>query len=256
MRRGNKPSIIKNDNGQVLGVCLSSDFTSEHEWGINGINQAFGKPGADSQKFSVPKQIPIFGLERRKITQVPKDFYWFESNKHAGIVYWNAWDKVRRDPAETRELGFGNGALAAAWDEKSFAVISTDVLQLTDLLEIFESMYALNGAIFLGGRETVFDNPGLCLAIASRLPKEMTDGWYAVDKEAYEVQQEMAATGIEELLRTAGKEYFALSPRRKDGKLIFWLNPQEQNKNNSGWFTLEDLKDWAAGKGKIPMSGK
>lgn len=255
MRRGNKLGIIK-ENGQVVGACLSSDFTSEHEWGIQGINQAFGKPGADHQKFTAPKQIPVFGLERRKITRVPKDFYWFESNKHAGIVYWNSWDNKHRDPAETRELNFYNSTLAAAWDESSFAVITTSETEREALRQIYDALLTLDGVIFLGGRETVFDNPGLCLAIASRLPKELTDGWYSVDKEAYEVQQEMAATGIEELLKAAGKRYFALSPRRKDGKLIFWLNPCEQQQNNYGWFTLADLRDWAKGKGKIPMSGK
>ena len=28
----------------------------------------------------------------------------------------------------------------------------------------------------------------------------------------------------------------------------------EQNKNNFGWFTVKDLKDWAKGRGKIPMN--
>lgn len=27
----------------------------------------------------------------------------------------------------------------------------------------------------------------------------------------------------------------------------------EQDKNNFGWFTVTDLKDWANNKGKIPM---
>jgi hypothetical protein len=26
----------------------------------------------------------------------------------------------------------------------------------------------------------------------------------------------------------------------------------QQNENNFGWFTLQDLREWAQGKGKIP----
>ena len=57
-------------------------------------------------------------------------------------------------------------------------------------------------------------------------------------------------------MEKAGKKYFALSPRWKDDnkkEVIFWLNPYHQDIDNFGWFTVEDLKDWAKGKGKIPM---
>ena len=61
---------------------------------------------------------------------------------------------------------------------------------------------------------------------------------------------------LEKILEKAKCRYYALSLRWKDDdkkEVIFWLNPMEQDKNNFGWFTVEDLKDWAKGKGKIPM---
>lgn len=63
-------------------------------------------------------------------------------------------------------------------------------------------------------------------------------------------------TKIKKILDRAGKKYFALSPRWKDEnkkEVIFWLNPYYQDIDNFGWFTVDDLKDWAKGKGKIPM---
>lgn len=64
-------------------------------------------------------------------------------------------------------------------------------------------------------------------------------------------------TNIYSILENAGKKYFALSVKWKDEKredIIFWLNPMEQDKYNYGWFTINDLKDWAQNKGKIIMT--
>ena len=77
-----------------------------------------------------------------------------------------------------------------------------------------------------------------------------------------------AATGIEEVLKKAGKRYYALSPRwaasikgTKNGEVetkygvVFWLNPCDQYKNNYGHFTVEELQQWAKGEGPIPKKG-
>ena len=99
----------------------------------------------------------------------------------------------------------------------------------------------------------------LSAELASRIPESFLKGWEAADRENYEMEQEVVKSGIRDLLKAAGKRYFALSRphhNKKDGELTFWLNPYDQQENNSGWFTLTDLKEWAEGKGKIPMKGK
>lgn len=91
------------------------------------------------------------------------------------------------------------------------------------------------------------------IAIASRLSQAVTDDWLQADLEDKNLKEEVLATGIEEKLHLAGKRYFALSPRReKDGGIIFWLNPMEQDKNNYGWFKLAQLEQWIKNKGPIP----
>jgi len=37
--------------------------------------------------------------------------------------------------------------------------------------------------------------------------------------------------------------------------VMFWLNPQEQNKYRCGWFTVEELTEWAEDKGTIIKTG-
>ena len=86
------------------------------------------------------------------------------------------------------------------------------------------------------------------------IPKSWADKVYENDKENYETWKEAYETGIYKELKEADKKFFALSPNKDDkGNLIFWLNPQEQDKYNFGWVTLQDLKDWIQNKGKIVL---
>lgn len=63
-----------------------------------------------------------------------------------------------------------------------------------------------------------------------------------------------SATGIEKQIEDAGLRFYALKPQwanEEKTELVFWLNPCEQQKYNSGWMTLEDLQQWCQGTGKI-----
>lgn len=71
-------------------------------------------------------------------------------------------------------------------------------------------------------------------------------------KRAYDPH--LIKTRIHKILAKSGKKYFALSPRWADDQkkeVVFWLNPYDQDKYNSGWFSVQDLKDWAKDKGKV-----
>jgi hypothetical protein len=284
MRRGSKPEFIydktrpstwpkdgvkpEGDKGLLLGVNLSADFCAEHEWGIKPLKTEFG----------IPDKLPIYGMKRRKVTVLPADLGWVEFNStyfmgtrevkegkakkvgdkklsNAGFVYHRWYNRKPADLALNMELhGVG---LRGAWSEQDFAAVSSDSDDIEALREIFAEFSKMNIIIMLSGSGIPFGNPGLLIAIADRIPLLFVEQWYKHDKDQHKVTTEFAATGIEEILKDAGKRYFALSPRRQeDGSLRYWLNPYEQRVNNGGWYTLQDLLDWVKGEGPIPMKNK
>lgn len=262
MRKGEKPEIVVSEDGAVFGVNLSADFCAEHEWGIKRLMGDFG----------ITDDIAQYGMVRRKITICPKTIAWVEytkeKEKYAGFIFREYFydEKPSRAASESTELYIYKPfrprkdekprTLAAAWSESDFAVVSTDPAQIAQLKEIFNEFARLNIVIMIGARE-LFGNGGLIIGIADRIPQKYVDMWYAADKDWHEIRKEVEASGIEELLKKAGKRYYALSPRRqKDGTIHFWLNPMEQDKNNYGWFTYEALKLWALGEGPIPKEKK
>jgi hypothetical protein len=272
MRCGSKPELIYDKTGRkgadgeplLLGINLSADYCAEHEWGIKGIRETFGLPDAAG----------VYGLKRRQITRVPESLAWVKfSSKHyagrhdverglakdkgdvklknEGFVFHSWYFKEPEKVALNSELsGIG---LRGAWSENDFAAISSDPGEIVALREIFAEFGKLNIAICFSGA-SVFDNAGLVFAIADRLPQLVLEDWYKHDYDQEQIRKEVEATGIEETLKAAGKHYYALSPRRReDGSLWYWLNPMEQQQNNFGWYTLEDLQAWAHGEGPIPI---
>jgi len=259
MRRGSKPKILFAKTGQVYGVNLSSDFCAEHEWGIPKIRQEFGMIDNIHAK-------P--GIHRRTVLIVPNTLVWVKLGQDQGIAYRPWWHLDNKMPPieqiskrvanheELKEYSWSKETrrLRAAWSEDDFAIISSDPEHHRYLRQIFDAFGSFDVAIFLGQRQFL-ENPGLCIMILSRIPQEILDALKEGDEEGDQLRIKFKATGIEKLLREKGKRYFSLRPRHdENGKLIFWLNPMEQDKNNCGWFTIEDLEDWAEGKGKIPKS--
>ena len=247
MRRGNNNGLLILDS-KLVGVNLGADYCAEHEWGIKDIQR---KLGIDKTKL---------GLDARKISINPSSLVWVENYKFnpkdkKDKTLWSGFylksyssDNLYFDGSPWKETLF------TQWDGRGFAAVSSDEKQIEQLRNIFKAFAENDIAVWTGGGG-VFQNPGLCIAIASNLPKEVTDNWHKHDVEHNQLMADFAATGIEEKLKKAGKGYFALSPRREqDGSLIFWLNPMEQRQNNYGWFKIADLEAWARNEGPIPMT--
>lgn len=230
-RQGRNTEVLSNNNG-FLGINLGSDYCAEHEWGIRDIHRLFG---IDKQKS---------GLDKRLVTRIPKELIWVETKKYSGFTTEEGNTYGVRDFSRV-------GDLLTAWSESGFCVLSSDVKTIAKLKELFEAFQKKDVAIWLGGGG-LFQNAGLALAIASRLPHHVTTAWLENDIAQEKLTADVKATGIEDLLEKAGRRYFALSPSRgPDGSLHFWLNPMEQHKYEAQWCTLEDLKLWAENKGPV-----
>ena len=148
--------------------------------------------------------------------------------------------------------------MTSSWAESGFIIHAIGPENKRLLSEIATAYENMDLAIGLGGM-TVFGGGGLNLVIASRMPQPSLDRLYEMDLSSKNLADAFAATGIEKTLREAGKRYFALSPRwanEEETEIHFWLNPQDQQNVNYGWFTLDNLKAWANNTGPILKSWK
>lgn len=273
--RGNKIG------GQIIGVNLGWDFTSEHEWGIYGIQRAFGIPGKPERRHGIGElaQSDLVGADVRTVTSVPKGLKFLDFNDVVFLTFSDYYghgepseDELRRMIGVYRETD----DLTTAWCESSFGICLKKVADIMPtrvmiLGQIYDALQKKDAMIFIGGRSNPFGNSGLIIAIRSRVPDDALQKMKEADEDYLDlmdaVEKVERDTSLKAKLKAAGKKYFALSPRwakniksTNDGKLqttypvVFWLNPYEQRKNNFGYYTVEQLLEWVDGKGPIPIT--
>jgi hypothetical protein len=266
-------------DGKMIGVSLGADFTAEHEHGIGDLKLGLGIDGAARSFYT--QEEPLFkrppGIQRRKISKHDM----VKLYEHEGLVAligerpgWHLlFDEYVKKHGMTKAMkeklpldlrGFSAQTLAAAWDEGSFGLLGSgeDGKRLKELAEAFQKD---NVAVWIGGSLMAFDNGGLILCIVDRIPAAKLEMLREADLDLEKLKKADRATGIHERLKKAGREYYACSPRWFDGKfrpnneekksahpVIYWLNPRDQDENNFGWYTVEDLDLWILGKGPIP----
>lgn len=276
MRKTYNSKIVEDKKGNFIGVSLGSDFCAEHERGIKGIESeyAIGRIGIGIVR--ALKGERIYGIKNRQITNSGlvktgsftknkiKNYYISSDRKGWGDRKDDR-NKYYKDRALQLSSQLGDGShfgynrdfieVASMWDEDDFLISTTRKDIVKDLEKAFSDLDIV--FFFAGGN--VFENPGLHIAIASRLPKEFTDSMYETDKDNHELEKAVNKTKILDILDNAGKGYYACGGRWKDDsktEVVFWLNPREQDENNYGWFTVEELKQWAKGEGPIPKKNK
>jgi len=260
MRRGNNNTFVCTADGTFVGVNLGADYTAEHEWGIAGLKRHFGIEGVKDGLIS--KRV---GIDARRVTLLPPHFklikksgftYLVSTSNYGGLdavnkkdldrmigAYWTSYNK------KDKEI-----VLQTAWDEKSFGIAAKGADGKKYLTELFEAFNNNDAIITFGHDGNPFSNAGLMLLIASKLPQDYVDSQAAADLDKIKLDKAAKKTGIIDRLAKADRRYFACSPRWADEtktEVMFWLNPQEQHKNDSGWMTVADLDDWIAGKGKV-----
>lgn len=265
MRRSNKPEWLL-EGGTLLGIGLGSDFCAEHEWGTKELQERFGLDAS------------LDGLSRRTVTVLPSGLELLEFKTRANsarnqkasqalAIFYRFPSSYGQTPLETLQRGelqrHGEEPLSAAWDEKSFAIIAyaeEDQQKLKQLWEAFQR----KDVAFWPNIGVFHTGTGLTFVVSSRVPQKHKDAMLEGDLDHKRLLKESDATGIELLLKAAGKRWYALSPKwskelksTKDGEVktvhevLYWLNPMEQHQYNSGWYTVEDLKLWAKNEGPI-----
>ena len=247
MRRTSNPKWISNGNS-LVGISMGSEFCAEHEWGVKDLKHYFK---TDESKD---------GIDRRVVRDLPKFLSYVERKDLDAIVCDRPWsDDLKPDRwVDHAELKRYEKDLVCAWDERSFAVVAYGNTDRTKLKQLWAAFQRKDIAFWpnIG----VFHNGGgLILAIVSQVPAVDKKAMLDSDIDYKELTAAAKATGIEKRLRDSGKNWFALSPRWKNKsdksayEVTFWLNPTEQDRNNYGQFTVEDLRLWIDNKGPIPM---
>ncbi|MGU3473200.1 hypothetical protein ACLBWT_18890 [Paenibacillus sp. D51F] len=242
---------------EIVGINLGADFTAEHQFGIAGIISRLGVKDKDN----------IFGIEKRRIRNA--DYLYFSKpsipnpeNKRKelpiGMLIMDSWvfhkPTIGDQAIASRELQpHKEGQMVCAWDESSFGIVAMGE-EIAHLEKLYAHMKKGDVAVGLGKSLGPFSNPGLVFTIISLMPEEILQSIEAEDLDHALLQKTARETGIHEVLQAAGKSYFALSPRWKDDdkkEVKFWLNPQSQNQYNYGYYTVEELMQWAKNTGPI-----
>lgn len=275
MRRGFGGGIRRTDDGRIESVNLGADYCSEHEWGIKGLERDFGlskraKPGVPRRKIRRYDGGVIGGFDKKSVT------LWYDR-------MWRYADDVTKVPRHIdQELRLHEAPMVGGWSDGDFGVrfakSNQAIEDVRDLREAFERKDI--AFLFQNVGDNPFANAGLNLVIVSRLPKDIVDDLAEKDADHDALLKASAKTGIEKRLDKASEKqgpirpgawgkrfgWYALRPSwaetietTVDGRnlstkypVIYFLNPQDQKTNNSGWFTVEDLDAWTRGEGPIP----
>jgi hypothetical protein len=245
MRRGHDQGWLLDENGRTVGINLGADFTAEHEWGIKGIQRAWG----------ISADKTVFGIARRTITTIPGlvDTFDRESPKAASLGYREWGLKRRTSPPEAALIFARYGAekylqqlsgeggkvnphsicevqlpslkycrkgeeesvyntISTAWDEGSFGVHVRGLGNVNRLREVWEAIQRKDLGIWTGGGH-VFQRAGLVLGIISRCPASGLEMMRAADRDRDKLEKASALIGLDKELTAKGKKWFALSPR-------------------------------------------
>ena len=247
-------AILTDDNGAVIALVLAADFVSEHEWGIKRLKSKLGLPEKpECFADNCIKQTIELRVEDTKdgllVTTQTADYY--DINRDA-----KPWS------------GDNEHDFTSAWDEGDFLIRGLTPKGKDAAKAIIKAFANGDACVFLGGGG-VFQNAGLIIGITSRVPTDQIKNYNDVCEDRRKLKAAAEATGIYD--RVPARAYFALSPQwikkfeslaGRDGEkaprdrskhpVIFWLNPYDQENNNSGYFTVEELDEWLEGKGPVP----
>jgi hypothetical protein len=275
MRRANSSIAVLVDVQNVL-LSFGYDYCAEHEFGTARLQQAFGISGDKNdltiQRYAVTRTANLHLIEAEVVSEdwsarKPKKL------KHKRLFLLGGDEEPYNQTMEEFVTGYRDShpkpnMPQAHWDEGAFLFsVPMGGVDEEAVRSIHQALLDHDALIYLAGSSNLIGGSGLVIARRSTIPKELTDQM----EEAFRDQKALAdaseATGIrtrvEEWSRgkgAFGKGYYALSPSWAAGdqraktkhSVIYFLNPADQQNNNFGWFTVEELELWMKGKGPIP----
>lgn len=259
MRQSFEGCILFNEKGETKGVNLGYDFCAEHEWGCWALNSRLGI-GYDAEE--------KFGYQLRKVTngddvvggivEVNKKQYYYICAASTRYLL----DEVKSSLVgimqamhmEIDEVRMQKDGFLAGWNERGFHILFDDRF-LKFGADLLKAIHERDALVYIGGgNKNPFCRDGLRVIILSREDESELKAMAEKDEDKVKLLHAAHKTGIYEILKRAGKRYYALSPAWADDSkktVKFWLNPMEQRIYRCGWYTVDDLKLWAKDQGPI-----
>jgi len=164
-----------------------------------------------------------------------------------------------RNQALGHQAYFGQGEskdMGSAWGDSGALIHvagAENIGRLRALKAAFEDRdIVLGSSVSEAGFHS--DASGLIFIRRSSIPEPVAQRVLEQDQSKQRLKAASQATGIEKELRQAGKNFFALSPRWADAQeseVVYWLNPMEQSQNDAGWYTVDELRQWAKDTGPV-----
>lgn len=256
-------------DGRVAGLSLGYDRCAEHEWGIAEVLERLGVALPDA---------PL-GVADRLITEVPQDLVFKEYKAKPQDKRRKAFDAAflelpngygdylpgepkgpHRDAAFFTDPDTKNARpqddIGASWNSRSFCINVRGAENIARLKDLYAAFQRKDIAVALPWTKSFFQG-GISFVIASALAEAEKQDILDRDLAHKKLHDAALATGIHQVLKDAGRGWYALSPdwvdREMQTDVAFFLNPREQSKYNHGWFTTEELCEWAEGKGPVVM---
>ena len=285
MRPCRNAEFVLTPAGEVSGLFLPGGYCAEHEQGIDPMLRALGvDPDVRAE---------VIGVDRYRLpAPLPEGAMFFQHwltprRKHVKqfALLSLGWSHFSQDPADrAREYAATRGlAHHAEWgDHELCAYFTGDDAPRLEL--IAEALRTGDACLYMGGGSgNPFARGGIVIGVVSKMPEADLRQLAETHADELALQRAVDQTGIVARLEATRKPgswasrdlngcyWFALKPAwtgtvktaslpgAREGSreiktthpVIFFLNPQGDC--NFGWVTVEDLEDWIADRGVIPM---
>lgn len=250
---------IHDDSGHLLGIALGHDFCAEHEDSARDMKIQFGVDDSNPD-----------GIQSRKVKRVPNylQFATYDRKPGAGsastepcamlLLYPNfTIDQYISNPFEcqlTDEVdGQRRRQVVCAWDQRFFVINVRGVENVRNLKTLYAAFQS-NDIAFGSGFSRWLVQRGLTFMMPSRIPASIQQKILEADRERSALTTAFRNSGIEMQLAAGGRRWHALEPAwvgEDKTEIRCFLNPVDQHLFKSGWFSLDELAQWAEGYGPI-----
>lgn len=280
MKKAYNDHAILTLEDKFIGISLGYDYCAEHEWGINGIKEEFKIKELNKK---------TMGIESRKITTCPDTLFFKRDGNYALLWFVTSWfntpeelkdripypfenykseinSKIKYHPNDDEKIE----PLITAWSENHFGIAVKGKKEVNWLEELYVAFKNKNIAIThlnLSG-ENPFANASLSIIIPDRLPQNVLDSIYMVDKKKQDLIDYEKNIGMTKLIKNKGncngykgENYFlTCNPRwidyedeknrkkeKKEKKtrydIMYWVNYPDNN-DICGLYTVEEIRKW------------